>query len=438
MSPEGPRGKFTFSLLETLVTVPRDRLTYKDLIKRLPHPENQHPYCGGFIRNRLLFRNELGPDSKAAFMLKKSQEQTVRVDPGSIHGVVVGTEFTVQDHGRKGLLIVDEVHSDSSILSLKVDDCESTLPEIGRVLVSDWKNPKKILTVFIEWDFEQRLASVLSQPDRGTQNYEPQWVQVDDPSTAIVKLSSNSGRSFKINTSFDIIPESPSTIPRFEQEHELNDLQNVLHAVAHFHYHLLHNDSHEIEQKVRTELYLLTNVEGEHVPNLEVGNLLKGSNDAKVALDEHANYGFTIVNDTEHNLYPYLFFFDPSDYSIGVRSPFSVKQSFRLAETDDTDHQLLYDPPPTPPLRGRTHLNSSSLSIGYGVGGGQPFEFPLSGPAGERPDMAFIKLFVSTTHVDLDIITQDGIAQDQLNIPRGKPRRRIHPAWGAQVAIVKF
>jgi hypothetical protein len=329
------RGAFTTSILEALGQVRLDQITYYDLFNQLPRSGSHRPHCGGFNKHRLVFSTTLGTDRKT-FRLTEHQKGTLEAEPTGTHHEIVdqGGNAKVFSFEDPRMLILDVADADSLILSRMDRGDEFVTHQRERVPVSDSENPESILTVFIKQDFEKRLASILSQPNRGMQNYRPQWVQVDDPSDANVKLSSDSSCSFKIETSFDIIPGSSNIIPQFEREHELNDLLNVLHAVAHFNYHLLHNNGHEIEQKFHIELYLLTDVEGDHVPNLEVGNLLK-DNESRIVFDKHANYGFTIVNDTEHSLFLYLFYFDPSDYSIGVSSLFQMKQSFRSSLADD-------------------------------------------------------------------------------------------------------
>jgi hypothetical protein len=95
----------------------------------------------------------------------------------------------------------------------------------------------------------------------------------------------------------------------------------------------------------------------------------------------------------------------------------------------------MYDSPPTAPLCGRNHANSSSLSIGFGVGGGQPFEFPPLSP-GVQSDTAFIKLFVSTAYINMVSITQDSAVGGCTCQRRVQEASKDIVFFGSQVAVV--
>ncbi|KAJ6622352.1 hypothetical protein B0H10DRAFT_1944734 [Mycena sp. CBHHK59/15] len=90
-------------------------------------------------------------------------------------------------------------------------------------------------------------------------------------------------------------------------------------------------------------------------------------------------YGIKIVNESSYSLYPYLFFFDPSDYSI----------------------EALYLPSftaVTPPLGPK-----GFITVGYDGEGGALLCFkPQEGVS----DASFLKLIVSTKNINLDYISQ--------------------------------
>jgi hypothetical protein len=48
-------------------------------------------------------------------------------------------------------------------------------------------------------------------------------------------------------------------------------------------------------------------------------NIVKNG-EVQVASNAHAKYGFTIRNTSSVNLFPYLFYFDPDEYTIRVSS----------------------------------------------------------------------------------------------------------------------
>ena len=50
-------------------------------------------------------------------------------------------------------------------------------------------------------------------------------------------------------------------------------------------------------------------------------DLLQGREQLEVVdKGDEASYGIRIVNDSDYDLYPYLFYFDPSDYSVLVKA----------------------------------------------------------------------------------------------------------------------
>ena len=70
----------------------------------------------------------------------------------------------------------------------------------------------------------------------------------------------------------------------------------------------------------------------------------------------------------------------------------------------------------TAPLRHADPTGPTKLNIGYGAGGGDPFEFTL-GP-NKTTDTGFLKLFVSTKYVDMGWLCQkdpfDPLARRQM------------------------
>jgi hypothetical protein len=132
-------------------------------------------------------------------------------------------------------------------------------------------------------------------------------------------LSKDSGCYVDIERSDAFIQRHTNATERFH----FKALPDVLDAAAHFNHHLLrHNYDIEFARKVRMELYLLTtSVDGHRVPNLDVGDFFKDGSETKLLFDERNEYGFTIVNDSDHDVYPYLFYFDPSDDRINVCLP---------------------------------------------------------------------------------------------------------------------
>jgi hypothetical protein len=108
----------------------------------------------------------------------------------------------------------------------------------------------------------------------------------------------------------------------------IDDVSPVLRASAHYHWHLhRHPKNNALQNKVSVEFMRLNQLKGEigdDVEFFEHGNpVLKADENLNrcglvdIVVDNKAMYGIKIINNMNMGLYPYLFFFDNSDFSIG-------------------------------------------------------------------------------------------------------------------------
>ncbi len=79
------------------------------------------------------------------------------------------------------------------------------------------------------------------------------------------------------------------------------------------------------------------------------------------------------------------------------------------------------------------HGPPGNVTIGYGLGGGDPLVFSL--PEGHEEDTGFFKLFVSTTYVYMSHITQPAAesATEKRKLVRRPDEFKI---WGASLASI--
>ncbi|KAJ7117550.1 hypothetical protein C8R44DRAFT_790986 [Mycena epipterygia] len=172
----------------------------------------------------------------------------------------------------------------------------------------------------------------------------------------------------------------------YEKYKNSGNLPAIREGVTHFNYFLdLHNSDRSLIAGVTLELHrLLGEIPGRR-PDREVGNLIDGDNRAWLAPDPDIKYGFTIRNTSNHDLFPYLFYFDPDDYTISC----------------------LYSPLQQMPLR-------ELLTVGMGA---EPaFEFAL--PQGMTSSAGFLKIFAFTEYVDLSWIQLDLSPWETVQAPR--------------------
>lgn len=113
----------------------------------------------------------------------------------------------------------------------------------------------------------------------------------------------------------------------------VNDIYPVIRAAAHYHRHLHRiNKEASLRNQVRIEFMklkyeedydedfnLITRIDG---PNLNIGGIVD------IVVNKDSMYGTNIINDTDLVLFPYLFFFDNSDFSIS-ESPFASTREKR-------------------------------------------------------------------------------------------------------------
>src|ERR1700692_415186 len=87
----------------------------------------------------------------------------------------------------------------------------------------------------------------------------------------------------------------------------------------------------------------------------------------------------------------------------------------------------------SPPLGRAEETGPTKINLGYGAGGGDPFEFTLH--KGQLTDTGFLKLFVSTKYVDMGWLCQ----QSPFNpLARRKMMRKVQvtDCWDALFSAV--
>jgi hypothetical protein len=88
----------------------------------------------------------------------------------------------------------------------------------------------------------------------------------------------------------------------------------------------------------------------------------------------------------------------------------------------------------TAPLKSQRGSEPGKVTTGYGPGGGFAFEFTV--PPGQTSDTGFLKLFVSTTPVSLDWITQNSLLDGNFTPRQGRSVTLDSECWDAWVAAV--
>ncbi|KZT70667.1 hypothetical protein DAEQUDRAFT_764535 [Daedalea quercina L-15889] len=447
---EVARGMFTYHLLAYLRRAYEEahappQITYARLMEALLDPENiklcgasfigQNPLCEGKNRDRLLFSTSEVAGEATSFPLRyDNRTRTLYVVGGHANGVVEGTEFTVQlaltdqidglVRSRDIVLVVKTVYATECVV--RHDQITDLSPYVealkkARAIISTWNS------------IVMKVRTPTPLPAQAAFKYE----KATPKGSGYYDLSLQELSNCRILTRSD-----PLTFRYAEREMTIpgRSLQpdEILDAVAHWNFHLYRfNDRVGGSQELRPQvgLHLLETASGTGLRPLlsQVGEDLFGSAPAEDVRgcplstytvpvkvkearihDLTKYYGLTLINTSAYDLYPYVFYFDPSTYGI----------------------QAWYLPPgervraPLPRSQGRV---PGQLPIGYGAGEADSIRFSLA--PGAKREAGFLKIFVSTSYVDMRSLRQNdlvdrerGANKETITIPGG--------AWDASVYVL--
>ncbi|KAJ7493816.1 caspase domain-containing protein [Mycena latifolia] len=374
-------GRFTHYLISQLRSVKLETTTYAELVNLLPKWSGQTPHCGGERRNRLVFDGNYPATGRRTFPLAVNASDPYRVEMGSVEGVIPGTVFTVHalDNTILGTLVACVVYINYSTLAPEHEHpLVISLP--ARVVVKDWKNPALILHVYTPPDFPDNLKANLFPAHASNTSYAHKYVEAPECGGADTDIALRAdGDQIVVehltSTLFEVARET-----RFAHRGNTAHLPTIVDGIAHFSYFLERHGPIPVAG-VALEMHRLAGKSPGRYPDRQYGrdgNLVE-KDEVRCALEPGTKYGFTIRNHGTEDLFPYLFSFDPEDYTINNwYSPAGI-------------HMLA-------PLK----RNGGAVTIG--MGGEAAFEFAL--PPGKRTSSVFLKLFVTTTFVDLGWIKQ--------------------------------
>lgn len=321
------RGVFTKALLETLEQVMSERVSYEELMWRMPdlsgyvryskafvgfyshsHECRQNPQCEGVNLNRRLFSTEPAPSSHLARSL--------------------GPSFALIVHSPQGQLEIGATPSLPGQQFPARQDDESVTRfciELGPGLDEVFERLKGAC------DADNLTTHLKSS---GDPDYGLQLIEAD------IIVSILNGRAvFDDLTGFGSSPPKASRFKRLPStsEPDFDSLYPIISAAAHWYHHLRRRPtnsalSHSREVSIEfMELSETSEYDAMLMPKLgpSTENLItqdaQSRNMVDIVVEEETLYGQKIRNTSQHALYPYLFYFDNSDFSIS-------KQIFLLVE----------------------------------------------------------------------------------------------------------
>ncbi|KAG8837877.1 hypothetical protein FRC18_007460 [Serendipita sp. 400] len=423
----GTRGIFTKALLDVLVTVGAEKLTYADLIERLPSLHEQNPQCEGHNRTRILFDSK-APSRRRPLYAVREKDGKYILEAGAAHGITKGATFDVyknrdciESEAPLGALTASEPPNPFSTVLSGPSGKRFNFGEQA-VALQTGAGTEEDLLIHVAMDPTlENVFRAVAEEIKGSNSGQQQikLVDADQIGTAHLDIGiENKKVVFNILNPL-VTVYGLKRIP-FQIDPNIGDIRRVLRAAGHFHWHLHRTGKSKILQnKVKIKLMKLKENEGNDDDDddedsartpVDGENLIQ-EGVVDVIADVNTMYGIEITNTWDTKLYASVFYFDNSNLSI---HPYCLLSS----SSGTVDSNL---------------RPGQSLTIGYGPEGGDAFRYSL--PVGRDIDVGFIKFFISTEPVDLAVIPQPSPfkqeGRESVTVPP-KPRLPMSAPVGGQ------
>ncbi|KAG9089724.1 hypothetical protein FRC06_001415 [Ceratobasidium sp. 370] len=355
----------------------------------------QHPRCEGKNKTRVLFNGKLAEASPVMTRVDLTEE-TITLHAGYAQGVTKGARFGLYQYH------FNEHASNPCLATLEVTVSQkfySFLAATERFLGIQSPAYARQISPGHGYNIKVYVSPALHEKLQGNQEWRDKFLS-EDSEFAARPTSSPAEADFSLDLGSDgtVTFKTHNTLcnkhgfSRFPQTSpvRVKQLLDVLHSAAAWDWHIdRENPNPPFGNSVRIEMFRVkkdlnawdNNIAGHPFirdsPNLNFDGVVN------IVADPSHSYGYRIVNDTTHDLFPYLFYFEASMLSI--------------------EH---LDLGPAPAASGMKPLRSMQhLSIGYGSSCLGPSAFFLED--GQTLDVGIIKLFVTTSPISFGLIEQE-------------------------------
>ncbi|KAJ6589341.1 caspase domain-containing protein [Mycena capillaripes] len=354
-----------------------------------------------------------------------AENGTFYVAAGEAHGVSVGTEMNIYRQPSAldclGTLVVRHIDPVSATVQRRHGDDPFEVPANCWAGIRTWNTGD--LRVFASPsvplhlpDFQSvyRLHQAVTQEESHITLYltSDGYITVERQDPLINTFSSHS-----VNSNLTVGPSLPS----------------ALQKIAHFYFHLGRQKKLPSNAFLDSDQLTVSKYVSLHMSRWDLDDEGMSRGRSKVSFKDNTfyldaestrRYSLTIVNKSHLGFYPYLFYFNPADYSI----------------------KALFLPPSTaiePPLKHR-----GSIAIGDGFG--ETLNFT---PEGTGSDGGFFKLIVCTRNINLihiaqaspfETITTSGSSPASTSYGSDRllldveSQRAVEKIWSASLVAVKF
>jgi hypothetical protein len=318
-------GAFTRCVVDLLYQQDLTQMTYSALLDQLPPLEHQHPQCVGKNKHRVLFNNTvLTSTYQATFRISFSRGRYL-TDAGAIHGVVQGTLFAIHAPDNDpsidpaiGIVEADRVFTHQCTLGRRREDVQFDIPAGAQVSVMNR----------VQW---AGLKIFIQSPHNDVQPIEHVFALVDtlDEAELVIRRTDHGTLRFeKLN------PLMAQYIPELGDISAELSLSDIIQSISFFSFHLGRYDVDPplLSKKRLVEVKLHRLMENDPRQNVEDSIYMPDGQFDMLLVPDHENtifcssdgttrglsYGLTLKNNSGRHLFPYLIYFDASDYSMQV------------------------------------------------------------------------------------------------------------------------
>ena len=314
-SEERWEGAFTNALIDLLNNVPWHNLSYATLCKSLPKLPFQTPECIG-ESNRVVFSLERTTDEGIYFDIEPNNEEGggwIVKGAGVTLGIGVGTQFSIRgpEGQNRGTLIVENVQRARCRTRAKLlENHQDYIPEGAKAFLDHWRLGNEPLRV--------ALGPGVERPPKLTESVRI----INRPSGKYVSINKR-GNILELDRKHAsyITPTTSISTLNLPKNTDSAALAIILEKIARFHHHLLRRSPGAIGGITVELCQVKEGTDGRHHmqrKGSESGTrVMNGAVNLRFRPD--TRYGIVIKHSWTQPLYPYLFYFDPSDYVIKVR-----------------------------------------------------------------------------------------------------------------------
>ena len=291
---------------------------FKSVIRQTPHCEGQGVYWR-------LFNNRV-PGADSSFILAKGQltsEKALNIilEAGAAQGITVGSRMAVH---ASNLLESDSVKNPClgylTVTSVGPFTCVLEVPSGSKRF--------GILPLFyclVEYQASQKIA-LYSQDGLWLKTVFPPEEQnqlgitiVDNVQACELQLTASGGKVYFNRHNPLVTPHIGTRISYTIDVADVSTIRKVVKSSLHFYHHLTRTGSDDF-RNVWMELKILKEELNDDFDQIftPIGRNLIADEPATLVVDQFARLGMTIYNQTDLPLYPYLFYFDPTDLTISM------------------------------------------------------------------------------------------------------------------------